>query len=78
MRAFENEVYIAMANWGGPRFKGHSMMIEAKGNVVELGGKEEQILLTAFDMSGLKEIRAQGIYGRHHRQVKTYGPLLKL
>ena len=78
VRAFENEVYIAMANWAGPRFKGHSMTIEPTGNVVELGGREEQILLTAFDMSGLREYRAQGIYGRHHRQVNTYGPLLNL
>ena len=51
VRAYENEVNIAMANWAGPKFKGHSMTIEADGSLVELGGKEEQILLTAFDMS---------------------------
>ena len=25
----------------------------------------------------LREMRERGIYGRHHRQPKAYGPLLK-
>ena len=31
VRAYENEVFIAMANWAGPEFKGHSMIIDADG-----------------------------------------------
>ena len=77
VRAYENEVNIAMANWAGPEFKGHSMTIEADGSLVELGGKEEQIILTVFDMAALKQLRARGIYGRHHRQVGAYSPLVE-
>ena len=76
VRAYENEVWIAMANFAGPDFKGHSMTIQADGTLIELGGQDEQILVAALDVNQLKELRRQGIYGRHHRQPKAYGPLL--
>ncbi len=76
VRAYENGVYIAMANWAGPRFKGHSMTIEADGTLMELGGKDEQILQAVFDMANLRKLRRRGIYGLHHRQPIAYGPLL--
>jgi predicted amidohydrolase len=77
VRAFENEVYIAMANWAGPVFQGHSMMIEMHGKVLELGAKDEEILFAALDMDALRKKRETGIYGLHHRQPQTYGPLVK-
>ena len=76
VRAYENEVWIAMANFAGPDFKGHSMTIQADGTLIELGGQDEQILAAALDVNQLQELRRQGIYGRHHRQPKAYGPLL--
>lgn len=77
VRAYENEVYIAMANWAGPRFKGHSMTIDADGTLIELGSEGEQILIATFDILKLQELRRRGIYGRHHRRPIAYGPLLK-
>jgi predicted amidohydrolase len=77
VRAYENEVCIAMANWAGPTFKGHSMTINADGTLFQLGGQDEQIMLATFDMSELRKIREKGIYGLHHRQIKAYGPLVK-
>lgn len=77
VRAYENEVCIAMANWGGPKFKGHGMLIDPQGVAVEIGGKDEAILSTAFDLGALRELRRRGIYGRHHRQPKAYGPLVR-
>lgn len=77
VRAYENEVFIAMANWAGPRFRGHSMTINADGTLIELGGKDEQILAATFDLAELKKLRERGIYGRHHRRPIAYGPLLK-
>jgi predicted amidohydrolase len=77
VRAYENEVYLAMANWAGPEFKGHSMIIEPSGHVVRLGSRDEEILTAEFDMDALKKHRANGIYGRHHRRPTTYGPLLE-
>ena len=76
IRAYENEVCISMTNWAGPRFKGHSMMIGADGEVMRIGAHEEEILIAEFDMDALKNHRAKGIYGRHHRQPGCYGPLL--
>ena len=77
LRAYENEVYLAMANWAGPKFKGHSMMIGPDGEVMKMGGREEEILITDLDMNALQRHRANGIYGRHHRRPNTYRPLLE-
>lgn len=77
VRAYENEVYLAMANWAGPSFKGHSMIIDPMGDVMQLGTKDEQILLADLDMASLQRHREAGIYGRHHRQPRAYGPLLE-
>ncbi|MGQ9648650.1 MAG: carbon-nitrogen hydrolase family protein [Phycisphaerae bacterium] len=77
VRAYENEVYIAMANWAGPVFKGHSMIIAPSGEVLRLGGCDEQILDATFDLDALKKHRENGIYGRHHRRPEAYGPLLE-
>ena len=76
VRAYENEAFIAMANWGGPDFKGHSMIIAPSGEVLKLGTREEEILAADLDLKTLAERRANGIYGRHHRRPETYGPLL--
>lgn len=77
VRAYENEVYIAMANWAGPVFKGHSMIIAPSGEVIRLGTRDEEILDATFDLDALKKHRENGIYGRHHRQPAVYGPLLE-
>ncbi len=76
VRAYENEVCIAMANWAGPQFKGHSMILDPHGTVLQLGGRDEQILAATFDLAELEAVRSRGIYGRHHRQPAAYGPLL--
>jgi predicted amidohydrolase len=76
VRAYENEVYLAMTNWAGPALKGHSMIIDAAGEVMRMGGQEEQILTATCDLDALRKHRARGIYGRHHRQPNAYGPLL--
>jgi predicted amidohydrolase len=76
IRAYENEVFIAMTNWAGPVFKGHSMIINPGGEVMRMGGQEEEILTASFDLEALKKHRARSIYGRHHRRPEAYGPLL--
>lgn len=76
VRAYENEVYVAMTNWAGPVFKGHSMIVAPDGEVMAMGTMEEQILAVDLDLEALKRHRADGIYGKHHRQPAAYGPLL--
>jgi predicted amidohydrolase len=77
VRAYENEVFVAMANWGGPQFKGHSMIIHPNGQVLKMGGKDEEILSAALDLTELKKLRSVGFYGRHCRQPGAYAPLLQ-
>ena len=77
VRAYENEVFLAMANWAGPTFQGHSMIIGFDGETIEIGDEDEQILFAALEMSALRKHRDRGIYGRHHRQPGAYGPLLQ-
>jgi len=76
VRAYENELYIAMANWGGPDFRGHGMIIAPTGDVLQLGGQDEEILVADLDLQALREHRNRGIYGKHHRRPDAYGPLL--
>jgi len=77
VRAYENEVFVAMANWAGPEFKGHSMIVHPNGNVIKIGGKDEEIVWAALDLTQLRELRSSGFYGRHHRRPEAYQPLLK-
>ncbi len=77
LRAYENEVFLAMANWAGLKFQGHSMIIGYDGKTIEIGDEDEQILFAALDMTALRKHRKSGIYGRHHRQPSAYGPLIE-
>jgi predicted amidohydrolase len=77
VRAYENEVFLAMANWAGLKFQGHSMIIGYDGKTIEIGDEDEQILFAALDMTALRKHRKSGIYGRHHRQPSAYGPLIE-
>jgi predicted amidohydrolase len=76
VRAYENECFIVMANWGGPERKGHSMIIDYNGEVLALGGREEELLIADLDLAALRTHREHGIYGRHHRQPAAYAPLV--
>jgi predicted amidohydrolase len=76
VRAYESECCVVMANWAGPVMKGHSMIIDQHGEVLALGGQDEQILVADLDLEWLRRYREDGIYGRHHRQPRAYGPLL--
>lgn len=78
VRAFENEVFVAMSNWAGPDFRGHSMIIHPTGEVLRLGKEEEEIIPAVLDLAELRKLRANGLYGRHHRRPDTYKPLLGL
>jgi predicted amidohydrolase len=76
VRAYESESFVVMANWGGPEQKGHSMIIDFWGEVLALGGRDEEILVADLNLDALREYREGGIYGRHHRQPMAYEPLV--
>ncbi len=76
VRAYENECFIVMTNWAGAQFKGHSMIIHPQGETLKLGARDEDILFADLNLSELRTLRKNGIYGRHHRRPNVYGPLI--
>jgi predicted amidohydrolase len=75
VRAFENEVFLLMANHAAPRQNGHSMVIDFQGRILVEAGEGEHVLLAELDIDALNSHRATGIYGKHHRRPELYGPL---
>jgi predicted amidohydrolase len=76
VRAFENEVYLAMVNHAAPRENGLGMMIAPDGSLLYEAGEGEEVFLSEFDLDALAEHRNHGIYGHHHRRPEVYGDLL--
>ena len=74
-RAFENEVHILVVNHAAPRQNGHSMAIDACGDIVAEAGEGEEILFHTVDLDKLNDYRKHGIYGPHHRRPELYTPL---
>jgi predicted amidohydrolase len=75
-RAFENETNILVVNHAGPRFNGHSMLIDYQGDIVKELDDEEGILLDELDLDAEASYRQHGIYGKHHRRPELYSKLL--
>jgi predicted amidohydrolase len=88
-RAIENMVGIALANHAGPGYEGHSCAYdplpyplegEEPGDVdatVARAGREEQIVLAAFDMERIRRCRAEETQGDAFRKPSTYGPIVR-
>jgi predicted amidohydrolase len=76
IRAYENEMFLAMTNHAAPRENGLSMMIGPDASLVHAAGEGEEVFVTEFDLDWLTEHRAKGIYGHHHRRPELYGDLL--
>jgi predicted amidohydrolase len=74
-RAFENEAPILVVNHAAPRQNGHSMMINAFGDIVAEAGEGEEIIFYSVDLDDLNAYREQGIYGLHHRRPELYTSL---
>lgn len=74
-RAFENELHILVVNHAAPRENGHSMAINASGDIEQELGEEPGILLHEVDLDALNRLHSDGIYGLHHRRPELYGPL---
>ena len=74
-RAFENAVYLCMANHAAPRENGHSMAIDPHGTILTEAGEEERVLCCTLDLDTLHSYREDALYGKHHRRPELYHPL---
>jgi len=86
IRAFENVVGVAMANYPGKDW-GHSSAyspIWRRGENYEIDmklaemGEDEGIAIAGFDLDEMRECRATDNFGDAYRKPRAYGDLVKL
>ena len=57
-RAIENTVFVVAAGQPGPRYTGHSMVVDPRGDVLAEAGEGAEVLRTTLDRSVLDEARS--------------------
>jgi len=72
IRAWENVVDVAMANYPAPNQNGHSVAYNSDGEEVVLAGEEEGIFLAEFDLERLRRNRGKRIWGDAYRRPHRY------
>ncbi len=84
VRAYENMVGVALANYAAPQENGHSVAFDpfafdARGRsrdtrIIE-AGESEGVYLAAFDLAQLRAYRAREVWGNAFRRPHRYGLL---
>jgi len=77
IRALENAIAVAMANYPAPKFNGSSSAFTAGGELVVEAGDAEGIYLAPFDIEKIRENRKKSIWGDAFRRPHRYGALLE-
>jgi predicted amidohydrolase len=72
IRAWENVVCTAMANYPSPDQNGRSVAYDASGDCRVLAGKKEGIYVAGFDLDALRELRRTKIWGNAYRRPHRY------
>jgi predicted amidohydrolase len=76
VRAVENIVHVAMANYPRPSNNGRSVAFSASGDCVVSAGEREGIYVAAFDLEYLRKRRAKSIWGNAYRRPHRYMQLV--
>jgi Cu/Zn superoxide dismutase len=76
VRAWENQMCVAMTNYPEPVNNGHSLAYDQEGNTVVIGGEREGIFFAVFDIARLRERRAKTSWGNAFRRPHRYHPLI--
>ncbi|ACZ43576.1 Nitrilase/cyanide hydratase and apolipoprotein N- acyltransferase [Thermobaculum terrenum ATCC BAA-798] len=86
VRAFENSVAVAMANYAAPQMNGHScayhpVAFDAHGRsqdtTVVLAGEAEGVYLAQFDLDEIREYREREVWNNAFRRPHRYGKLVE-
>jgi predicted amidohydrolase len=72
IRAWENTVGVAMANYPSPLHNGHSVAYDAAGHCLVEGGETEGLFMATFDINQLRELRSKSIWGNAYRRPHRY------
>lgn len=85
-RAFENMTALAMANYAGAGYEGHSVAVDGiaydgvdgtpRDMTILQAGTAEGVYVATFDLDRLRRYRAQETWGNAYRKPATYGPLV--
>jgi predicted amidohydrolase len=75
IRAVENLVCVAMANYPRPYQNGHSVAYNSRGECVIMAGEEEGLYMAIFDLRDLRNRRSKSIWGGAYRRPHRYGIL---
>lgn len=75
IRAWENVLGVAMANYPSPKNNGCSVAFDHRGRRLVLAGEEEGLFLAEFDLMSLRENRRTSIYGNAYRRPRRYNLL---
>ncbi len=72
VRAFENAVGVAMANYPKPNQNGRSCAFDASGEEIITADDSENVILAPFDMVKIRARQAGTIYGNAYRRPLKY------
>jgi predicted amidohydrolase len=76
VRAFENQLGVAMANYPGDHYEGRSVAYAPDGACLVLAGSREGLYLARFNMEKIRAQRAKSIWGNAYRRPHRYAPLV--
>jgi N-carbamoylputrescine amidase len=77
IRAWENAVGVAMANYPAPNQNGHSVAFDASGDLLVEAGEAEGLYMAVFDMDEIRARRSKTIHGNAFRRPHRYGKLVE-
>lgn len=75
IRAWENAIGVAMANYARPRYNGRSVAYDASGKKLVRARGREGIYLATFDLDALRAHRKSTIWGNAYRRPHRYDRL---
>ena len=74
-RAVENVAYVAAAGQSGPRYTGHSLLVDPRGEVVAAAtGAEDEVVVGEVDPAVLEEARAENPSLDNRRDGEPWEP----
>jgi predicted amidohydrolase len=77
VRAFENALVTAMANYPAPLYNGWSTGYDVDGHSLNSTIEQAEIVMITFNVTRAREYRAATIFGDAFRRPQRYGELLK-
>jgi len=76
IRAFENAVGVAMANYPEPNQNGRSCAFDAAGAELFIADDSENVFMVQFDIDKIRARRRKTIYGNAYRRPLKYNALI--